>query len=152
MTIICLYFCMLKHKHRVLQVILSPSPEIFFGNKPAELERQIRPSGESLVHILSVAGIYHRNGVSLDGVGVVPFVGIRHVVALPSADGWAAARQRSLYGVDGEESIAHVALHIFVRIGVLVILGHVPVETSYLGSCTLGIEILILHIPCRRRP
>jgi len=35
----------------------------------------------SLVHLLTVEVVD-----SLDGVGVVPFVGIRHVVALPSAD------------------------------------------------------------------
>ncbi len=38
------------------------------------------------------------------------------------------------------------------KIGVLVLLGHVPIETSYLGSRALGVEILILHFPCRRRP
>ena len=108
--------------------------------------------GESVVHILRVAGIDHRNGVSFDGVGVVPFVGIGHVVALPSADDRVAARQRSLYGVDGEEGITHVTLHVLVGIGVLVFLGHVPIKTSYLGCRMLGVEILILHIPCRRWP
>ena len=44
------------------------------------------------MHILRVAGIDHCNGVAFDGVGIVPSVGIRHVVARPSADGRAAAR------------------------------------------------------------
>ena len=106
--------------------------------------------GESVVHVLRMAGIDHRNGVALDGVGVVPLVRVRHVVTLPSADGGATTRQRPLYGVDGEEGIAHVALHVLVGIGVLVLLGHVPIKTPYLGDRALSIEILILHIPCRR--
>ena len=106
--------------------------------------------GESVVHILCMASIDHRNGVALDGVSVVPLVGVRHMVACPSTDGGTTTWQRPLYGVDSEEGIAHVALHVFVGIGVLVLHGHVPIETSYLGSRTLGVEILILHIPCRR--
>jgi len=105
-----------------------------------------------VVHVLRVAGIDHCNGVALDGVGVVPFVGVCHVKTRPSADGRPSAWQCALYGVDGEECIAHVALHVFVGVGVLVFLGHVPIKTSYLGSRALGVEILILHIPCRRWP
>ena len=100
--------------------------------------------------ILCVAGIDHRNLVILDGVGIIPFVGVRHVVAFPSADGRTAAWKRPLYGVDGKERIAYIALHVLVRIGVAVLLAHVSVETSYLGGCTLGIEILILHGSRRR--
>ena len=33
------------------------------------------------MHVLCVAGINDRYGVALYGIGVVPFVGIRHVVA-----------------------------------------------------------------------
>ena len=104
------------------------------------------------MHVLRVAGIDHGDGVALYLVGVVPLVGVRHVVASPSTDGRAAAGQRPLYGVDGEEGIAHVPLHILVGVGVAVLLGHVPVEASYLGGCALGVEILILHTPRRRWP
>ena len=67
------------------------------------------------------------------------------MISLPSADGGTAAGQRPLYGIDGEESIAHVALHVLVRIGVAVLFAHVPVKASYLGGSTLSVEILILH-------
>ena len=60
------------------------------------------------MHVLRVAGIDHCNGVALDGVGVVPFVGVCHVKTRPSADGRPSAWQCALYGVDGEECIAHV--------------------------------------------
>ena len=66
-----------------------------------------------LPHVLCVAGVNHCNRVALDGVGVVPLVGVCHVVARPSADDRATARQRTLYGVDGEESVAHVLASIF---------------------------------------
>ena len=104
------------------------------------------------MHILRMASIDYCNGVALDGVGIISLVCVRHVEAFPSADGGAAARQRPLYAVDGEERIMHVALHVLVGIGVPVLLGHVPIETSYLGCRALIIEILILHIPCRRWP
>ncbi len=67
-----------------------------------------------LVHVLRVAGIYDGYRVALDSVSVVPLVGVGHVVARPSTDGWTAARQRPLYGVDGEEGIAHIPFHVFV--------------------------------------
>ena len=102
------------------------------------------------MHILRLAGIDYRNRVALYLVGVVPLVGVRHVAARPSADGGTAAGQRALYGVDGEEGVAHVPLHVFIGISVAVLLGHVPVEASYLGGCPLGVEILIM-LPFRRR-
>lgn len=70
--------------------------------------------GESVVHILRVAGINYGNSVALYGVGVISLMGVCHVIACPSADGRTAAWQRFLDGIDGEESIAHVPLHILV--------------------------------------
>ena len=61
-----------------------------------------------------------------------------------------ARGMRPLNGVDGEEGIAHVALHVLVGVGVAVLLGHVPVEASDLGGCALRVEILILHLSRRR--
>ena len=102
------------------------------------------------MHILRVAGIDNGDDVALDGVSVVPLVGVCHVVSFPSADGGTTARQRSFYGVDGKESIAHVPFHVFVRIGVAILLGHVPIERPDFGSRTLRVEILILHLSRRR--
>ena len=85
------------------------------------------------MHVLRVTGIYDGNRVAFDSVGIIPLVSVCHVVARPSADGRAAAWQRPLYGVDGEESIAHVPFHVFVRIGVAVLLGNVPIERPDLG-------------------
>ena len=92
-----------------------------------------------------MAGIDYRNRVALYLVGVVPLVGVRHVAARPSADGGTAAGKRPLYGVDGEEGVAHIALHVLVGVGVAVLPGHVPVEASDLGGCVLGVKIFILH-------
>lgn len=90
-----------------------------------------------LVHVLRMAGINDDDGVALDGVSVVPLVGVGHVVALPSADGGTTLWQRPLYGVYGEESIAHVPFHVFVGIGVAVLLGHIPIERPDLGTVRL---------------
>ena len=94
------------------------------------------------MHILSVACIDHFNRVTLNRVGVVPFAGVCHVVARPSAEGRLAASQCALYGVDGEESIVYVALHVLIRIGVAVFFGHVLVERPYLGCGLFGEEFM----------
>ncbi len=73
----------------------------------------------------------------LADVSVVPFVGIRHVVACTSAKGRLAVRQRALDGVDGEKGVAHVPFHVLIRVGVVVLLGNVLVERPYLGSGAL---------------
>ena len=83
--------------------------------------------------------INYFNCITLDNVGVVPLVGVRHMVASPTAKGRFAARQRALDGVDGEESVAHISLHVLKRVGVAVLLGHVLVKRSYLGGGALGV-------------
>lgn len=102
------------------------------------------------VHVLCVAGINNGNRVALDGVGVIPLIGVRHVVARPSADSGTAAWQCSLNGIDSKKGITNIALHILIRIGMAVLFAHVLVEGSNLGSCTFGVEILILHLSRRR--
>ena len=96
------------------------------------------------MHVLCVACIDHLNRVALDNVGVVPFVGVCHVVVNPSAEGWFAARQRALYVIDGKKGIVNVTLHVFIRVSVAVLLGHILVERPYLGGSALGIQVLIL--------
>ena len=91
-----------------------------------------------------MARIDHLYRVALDDVGVVPLVGVRHVETLPSADGRPAAGQRALDGVDGEEGVAHVALHVLIGVRVAVLLGHVLVERPYPGCRALGVQVLIL--------
>ena len=90
------------------------------------------------------------DGVALDGVSIVPLVCVSHVIALPSTDCGVTAWQCLLYAVDGEESIAHVPLHVLVRICVAVLLGHVRIERPDFGNCTLRVKILILHLSRRR--
>ena len=91
------------------------------------------------MHILRVACIDHGDGVALYLVGVVPLVGVRHVVASPSAKGWSAPRQRFLDGIDVKEGLAHVSFHVLKRVGVAVLLGHVLVKRPYLGGGAFGV-------------
>ena len=51
------------------------------------------PSLCLVMHVLCVAGIDHGDGLAVEGVGIVPLVGMGHVVALlfPAAQGWLAA-------------------------------------------------------------
>ncbi len=84
------------------------------------------------MHVLRVAGIDNGNRIALNGVSVIPLVSIGHVVARPSTDSGTTTRQRPLYGIDSKESITHVTLHVFVRIGMAVLIGHIPIERSNL--------------------
>lgn len=43
------------------------------------------------MHVLGVARINHGNRVAVYRVGVIPFVGVGHVIAFPSAKGWLSA-------------------------------------------------------------
>ncbi len=95
-------------------------------------------------HVLSMTGIDHYNDISRYNICVVPLIGVRHVVASPSADGRFAARQCALYCIDGKEGVTHVPLHVLIRVSVAVLPGHIPVERPYLGHDALGIQILIL--------
>ncbi len=106
--------------------------------------------GDSVVHVLCVAGIHYLNRVILDDVGIIPLIGVCHVVASPAADSGATAWQCFLYGVDSKKCIAYIALHVLIGIGMAVLLTHVTVETSYLGNRSFSIKILILHRSPRR--
>lgn len=54
------------------------------------------------MHVLCVAGIDHGDGLAVEGVGIVPLVGMGHMVALlfPAAQGWLAAQETVLYLVE----------------------------------------------------
>ena len=91
------------------------------------------------MHVLCVAGIYDRDGVALYGVGVVPFVSVRHVVAFPSAYGRTSSWQRTLDGIDGKESIAHVPFHGLIRIGMAILVSHIFVEGTDFGGGSFGV-------------
>lgn len=97
-----------------------------------------------LPHVLRMAHIDNLNRVVLYRVSIVPLIGVRHVVASPSADGRFAARQCALYCIDGKEGVTHVPLHVLIRVSVAVLPGHIPVERPYLGHDALRIQILIL--------
>ena len=105
-----------------------------------------------LVQILCMTCINNHNGVTIYCVSIIPFVGICHIEIFPSANGRSAAWQRALYGINGEKSIAYIALHVFIGIRMAILLSYVSVERTNLGGSTFGIEILILHPSCRRCP
>ena len=46
----------------------------------------------SIVHILGVASIHHGNGITFDGVCVIPFISVSHIITFPSTDGRLAAQ------------------------------------------------------------
>ena len=96
------------------------------------------------VHILCMARINYLYRVTFNDVGVVPLACVCHVIARPSADGRTSTRQCTFYSVDCKECSAHVAVHVLVRVGVTILLGHIPVERPYLGCGTFGVQVLIL--------
>ena len=104
------------------------------------------------MHVLRVAGIHDDDGVAVDAVSEIPFVGIGHVVAVPAADGRLAAKQGSFYLVNTKNCISNVAFHVFIRIGVTVFQGNVAVESPDFSEGSLGVNVLILHVPSRILP
>ena len=110
-----------------------------------ELSKRYKNWGKELVvHILCMACVDHLYCVIFDDIGVIPFVGVRHVIAIPSTKGRFATRQRALNVVDGEEGIVYVSLHVFKRVSVAVLLRHVLIERPYFGGGALGVQVLIL--------
>ena len=100
------------------------------------------------MHVLRVAGINHGNGIAFNYISVIPFVGIRHVIACPSADGRLATWKCTFNSVDVKDCIADITLHVFIRIGMPILQSYVPVESPDVPYRLLGITILILHPSC----
>lgn len=98
-----------------------------------------------VVHVLRMAGIDNCDGVTINKVGIIPFIGVGHIIAFPSFDNRLTARQRSFYRINVEDGIANVAFHIFIRIGVTVLSGDISVECPDFLDSPLGINVLILH-------
>ena len=65
------------------------------------------------MHVLRVAGILDCYCVTIDGIGVVPFISICHVVALfqPSIEYRLPPRERLFDEVDGLSRIEYILLH-----------------------------------------
>ena len=65
------------------------------------------------MHVQRMTGIDHGNGIAVNGVGIIPLVGVRHVVTLPSTDSRLATQQSLFYAIDSEERITHITIHFF---------------------------------------
>lgn len=81
--------------------------------------------GLSVMHVLGVTSIHYSDSIALNGVSVIPFVRVGHVITFPSLDGRFSAQQGSFYGVNVKDGITHVALHVFIRIGMAVLQGDI---------------------------
>ena len=103
------------------------------------------------VHVLRMAGIHYCNRVAIDGVGVIPFISIGHVIVSPSANSRLAAWQSSLNGIDIKNGFANVALHVFKRIGVMVLQGNVSIKSPDVPNGLSCVAILIWHPSCRKQ-
>ena len=92
-----------------------------------------------------MAGILYCYRISLNGVSVIPFVRVGHVITFPSFDGRFSAQKGSFYGVNVKDGITYVALHVFIRIGVTVLQGHIFIKSPDFPNGPLGVSILIRH-------
>ena len=79
------------------------------------------------MHILRVAGIDDCDGVALDGVSVVPLVGVCHVASFPSADGGTATEGLVFTIIDR-------CIYNALRLGYLVVVLYLP---SLIGASTI---------------
>lgn len=111
-------------------IISESSKKMHKKNSEAVRLRRYRWGRRNLfVHILCVAGIDYSDDVTINGISIVPFVGIGHIKAVPSANGRLTAWQCPLYSIDIEDGIAYIALHVFKRIGMSVFQGNIPVKS-----------------------
>ena len=108
------------------------------------------------MHVLFVTGILYRYCISVDGVGVVPFPGMCHVVAVPSAQCGLAAVEGLLYLVTVENRMTHIPFHVFIRIYMLIFQPDVSIEFDDLlnspGRDAVIVMHLTLHITVPTRP
>ena len=95
------------------------------------------------MHVLGVAGIHDGNGIAINGVCEVPFVGVGHVVSRPSADSRLASQKGPFYLIHGIICIIGVFMHQLLGVRVLVLLGDVAIERGYLLGATLFDNISI---------
>ncbi len=93
------------------------------------------------MHILCVTGVNDNDGVAFNYIGVVPFIGVRHVVTRPSADGRFPTWQGSFNSIDIEDGVTDVTLHVFKRVGVTILQRNIPVERFDISKCTFYIYI-----------
>ena len=98
-----------------------------------------------LVHILLVTSILYGDGVTIDGVGIVPVAGMSHVVALPSGYGWQSAEQRHFNLPTIINSAMHIPLHIVKRKCVLILQQHMCIEIDNMRNCFWRYIIRVQH-------
>ena len=86
-------------------------------------------------HVLRVTGIDHGDGVALDGVGIVPLIGVCHVIAilLPFNQGGLATQKRTFYQINTKHCILYITRKVIKVISMLVLLGHIIVKRMYLS-------------------
>ena len=117
---------------------------------PMIYDRMFRPHtvpvpSVSIVHILRMTGINYSDAVTVNLVGIIPFVCICHVAALPSSYRWFPAWQGFLDVENRKDGIVNITFHVIKRIGVSVLKGNVSIERPYLGNSAFVKAIVILH-------
>ena len=75
-----------------------------------------------------MAGVRDYNGIILYLIGIVPFVGVSHIIPFPTGQCGFASLQCLFYFVYGKEGVADIPLHIFIGVGMLVFAGNVNVK------------------------
>ena len=115
---------MLKH-HGVWGVKSHDYGALKSGERGARNER-----GKLLfiMHVLSMAGIDDRNGITIDGISEVPFVGISHVIAFPTLYRRLASKKRALNVINGKQCIVDITHKVIVVIRVTIFPGHILIK------------------------
>ena len=121
-----------RREHRV------SAEEYFF--KKATLRENL------LVHILLVTSILYGDCVTIDGVGIVPVAGMRHVVALPSGYGWQSAEQRHFNKTNCPDCFLGIGHYIFRGKSMFVLSCNIPIEAPNAVRSFVSDFILIPHL------
>jgi len=89
------------------------------------------------MHVLRVAGIHYGDGVAVDGICEIPFVGVRHVEVFPSSYSGLAPLEGALYLVHGIDGVIDVLVHQFLGICMLIFLRDIAIERINLSRTLL---------------
>ena len=98
------------------------------------------------MHVLRMADIHNSDDVPLNFVGVIPLVGVGHIIFSPTGNGGFSSRQRAFYLEDGVVGIIGILMHQLLGICMLILLGDIAVERDYLLGTTLPDNILKFRV------
>lgn len=93
--------------------------------------RNERGKNLRIMHVLSMTGIDNGDGIAIDGISIIPFVSISHVIVFPTRNRRLASKKRLLYLVHSINCIINILMHQPLGVSMSILLGYIIVEWTY---------------------